>query len=386
MDDSQNNQIRSTLITNHSIEAAILMCNIKQIEVKCNLNSNTNTVHIAYNPEWKVTVQWLQNLVTNGRSVNDKTIMAYLEIICNENPGIFYLPSFSSDQWRKEGWQKTKKYFYHLTSKRKKSITCLSLEDPIIIIPLHMELCHWVVIIRRKTEEGISFFYVDDMNNQDTMEKVKAYITCEKLDCEFCLASTKWMNCAFTMYVLHHNECCPRTLLHVTIMAYHPKPYQNMLLPAMHLNLANISRIWVAKTIVTGKFYQNAFQEILDTDQWSHGGWTRMADAQNAPILQSNSKEKDTKKMRMVYTPFKDISNIPNHEMLNDMVVEIINDWATIEAHKILDDINNRIHTNRIKINNSSVQGIMGARMENTGSAENTEEMKTYSGNDKRNK
>jgi len=34
-------------------------------------------------------------------------------------------------------------------------------------------------------------------------------------------------------------------------MAYHPKPYWNMLLPAMHPNLANISRAWAAKTITT---------------------------------------------------------------------------------------------------------------------------------------
>jgi len=54
-------------------------------------------------------------------------------------------------------------------------------------------------------------------------------------------------------------------------MAYDPKPYQNMLLPAMHLNLANISHMWVAKMIIMGEFCQNAFQETLDTDSWNHG-------------------------------------------------------------------------------------------------------------------
>jgi len=33
----------------------------------------------------------------------------------------------------------------------------------------------------------------------------------------------------------------PRALNHATIMAYHPKPYQDLLLPLMHPNCTNIS-------------------------------------------------------------------------------------------------------------------------------------------------
>jgi len=44
-----------------------------------------------------------------------------------------------------------------------------SLDDPVIITPLHIALCHWVVVVRRKVEEGVSFFYADAMNCKDTI-------------------------------------------------------------------------------------------------------------------------------------------------------------------------------------------------------------------------
>jgi len=40
-----------------------------------------------------------------------------------------------------------------------------------------------------------------------------------------------------------------------------------------------------------------------------------MADAQNAPFIQGNSKKKDTKVVRMDHMPIKDISSIATQNM-----------------------------------------------------------------------
>jgi len=59
------------------------------------------------------------------------------------------------------------------TTRMISACACPSLEDLVIIIPLHIEHCHWVVIIRKKTEEGVTFFHADDMNSQISMENIK---------------------------------------------------------------------------------------------------------------------------------------------------------------------------------------------------------------------
>jgi hypothetical protein len=42
------------------------------------------------------------------------------------------------------------------------------------------------------------------------------------------------------------------TLLALHIMAFHPNPHENMLLPVMDQNIAQISRAWIAASLVTG--------------------------------------------------------------------------------------------------------------------------------------
>jgi hypothetical protein len=52
-------------------------------------------------------------------------------------------------------------------------------------------------------------------------------------------------------YTASSCECGPRALLALTMMALHPNADSIILFPLMHPNLAQISRTWVAKTIIT---------------------------------------------------------------------------------------------------------------------------------------
>jgi len=42
------------------------------------------------------------------------------------------------------------------------------------------------------------------------------------------------------------NECRPQMLIYAVLMAIHPHPYNNMLIPMMDSNLAMISHTFVA--------------------------------------------------------------------------------------------------------------------------------------------
>ncbi len=75
--------------------------------------------------------------------------------------------------------------------------------------------------------------------------------------------SAKWIVCKQLHYDQHFMECGPRMLLAGTILAYHPEPTENSLLPLMHPNLSNISRIWVASTIVSQSFQYSTIQTLL---------------------------------------------------------------------------------------------------------------------------
>jgi hypothetical protein len=62
-----------------------------------------------------------------------------------------------------------------------------------------------------------------------------------------------WLTCRSIMYQPHSNECGPRTLFALTMMALHPQLTRDLLLSFMDSNLAQILRTWVASVIITGK-------------------------------------------------------------------------------------------------------------------------------------
>jgi hypothetical protein len=108
------------------------------------------------------------------------------------------------------------------------------------MIPLFVHGSHWVALVRREITNEVLFFYSDNMNQRNTADRIKQLIY-NNTDHTFCPPDAQWIHCHSTYYITHSNECGPRTLLALHIMAFHPHPHVNMLLPIMDSNIAQLS-------------------------------------------------------------------------------------------------------------------------------------------------
>jgi len=135
--------------------------------------------------------------------------------------------------------------------KRQKSVRKPAIMDPYIIILIHVNNYHWVTMVWQvQAHNKLTFYYADDLNCNQTKVKVEQLVRSERADPQFCPPDATWVVCPSITYHPHMNECGPRALMHASVMALHPMPYQNMLMPLMHPNLAKIARVFTAKTIV----------------------------------------------------------------------------------------------------------------------------------------
>jgi hypothetical protein len=117
-------------------------------------------------------------------------------------------------------------------------------------MPIFVNSNHWVALVRRIINNQVVFIYADDLNNINIEAEIK-YLIQQKTDNEFYPTNALWMTCKGYTYFPHSNECGARMLLALHMMALHPKPYQEMLLPIMHSNLAQISRTWIAAMLIS---------------------------------------------------------------------------------------------------------------------------------------
>jgi hypothetical protein len=106
------------------------------------------------------------------------------------------------------------------------------------------------------------------MNNTATENTIRNLIQ-NKTDTTFCPPDSTWMHCRTTTYHPHSNECGPRTLLALHVLALHPTPYPNMLLPLMHDNIAQIARTWIASSILTGQYDNQIFNDNFSLQSYS---------------------------------------------------------------------------------------------------------------------
>ena len=127
--------------------------------------------------------------------------------------------------------------------------------------------------------------------------------------------SAKWIVCKQLQYDQHFMECGPRMLLAGTILAYHPEPTENSLLPLMHPNLSNISRTWVASTIVSQSFQYSAIRTLLRNQYHAQTiDISLRAHAANIPIAclpNTHPFKQQTSKPPLSKSPLSDITNLP---------------------------------------------------------------------------
>ena len=132
----------------------------------------------------------------------------------------------------------------------KKTKTKPTLLSPIIIIPLHVNLFHWVSLVRRVRGDKVFFYYCDDLNSSSCAMSIQGLYDSQSTSTSFHPHDAEWINCSSFTYLPHSNEYGPRLPLASSIFATHPNPSQLSLLLLMHPNLAQLSRWWVAKSII----------------------------------------------------------------------------------------------------------------------------------------
>ena len=99
-------------------------------------------------------------------------------------------------------------------------------------------------------------------------------------------------------YLPHSNKCSPQTLSARSVFALSPNPVPEMLLSCMSSNIAQISRWWVAKSILSRDFNQYPFLTVLHhPNNFIPSPWNQISDPANlAPlhIAQTLATTQDT--------------------------------------------------------------------------------------------
>jgi hypothetical protein len=102
----------------------------------------------------------------------------------------------------------------------------------------------------------------------------------------FCPEDALWIHCNSTFYINHSNECGPRTLLALHIMAFHPNPHANMLLPIMDSNIAQISRTWIAASLLSGSSLHHALTGLFQCQHFQDNRHSNTMQSHPYDILQ----------------------------------------------------------------------------------------------------
>lgn len=263
--------ILPTSRSDHPLDKAISPTDISIIQHTCQLPRTDPLRDISLRPIGYLTPANIISLLSHGTATNDEVIHQYLSVLRTFSDDVSFVDTNFSRDLKEKRWPYAyQKYFDTPTHCHRQRTTLKPslASSPIILIPIHINEFHWVALACRRINNKILFLYSDDLNNDNTESIVKEQYSTFFTDSDFHPHDALWMNCHSSTYIEHSNECGLRTLLALTMMALHPEPHQNMLLPLMHHNLAQISRTWVAKTILTQKFDVLPFQSYLLISQY----------------------------------------------------------------------------------------------------------------------
>jgi hypothetical protein len=164
---------------------------------------------------------------------------------------------------RSEGWATVQRSFANYRNRARSHTRPLIEGEPAIILPCFVHGFHWVSAVRREILGQVYFLFVDDLNNTSTEEEIKQLLSTANPCPSFHPPSAQWISCTNYTYIPHSNECGPRSLIAATIMALHQHPSDLILLPAMHPNLAQIARTWVAKSLLINQIDNSALLPLL---------------------------------------------------------------------------------------------------------------------------
>lgn len=139
------------------------------------------------------------------------------------------------------------------------------MSDSTILIPIHINGFHWVAIARKIIHNKVILLYADDLQSESIERTIKCKYSQANTSPEFHPNDTSWISCQSYKYLPHSNECGPRILLALSIMAMSTSLNEDMLIPYMHPNIGQISRWWTAKVLIPQTIDLSLFQRLNHT-------------------------------------------------------------------------------------------------------------------------
>ncbi len=273
----------------HPLTNTIQPHELEHLRSVCNFDPSTQVIRCTKDHRLLLSTQHFQNLITHNQPTPYSTLIMYTKLLSDH----YQIPYLNTDfllRIKQNGWEDASRYFSnHSRHNRRRTLTRPNIHgEPTIMLPTFFNDSHWLALVRREINDSVLFIYADDMNNSNTEQEIKNLITTQT-NSDFCPPNAKWISCKNTYYLPHSNECGPRTLLALHILATDPDPNENILIHLMHPNLAQIARTWIAISLLTGtvhdknllahhnqripllSFQHTATSEPKDLIQWSPG-------------------------------------------------------------------------------------------------------------------
>lgn len=251
----------------HTLINRIKDTTLELIKHKCQYPPHHLHIRSSIQTHTTLSTTNLNDIISYGNEINDNTMLLYMELLCHTHNLSFLYTDFYP-RLQRHGWNDVSRYFAKPSRpNRQKSVYRPAKSgEHALLIPIHIHGCHWIALTRREQHNRVFFYYSDDMNNVNDEKNIRNTIY-HHTDQEFCPPDAIWVNCSSTYYIDHSNECGVRTILALHVMALHPNPYKEMLLPLMHENLAQIARTCLAASLLTGNTMHDQLQDTFLTTE-----------------------------------------------------------------------------------------------------------------------
>jgi len=245
-------QPRQTLPTKngcHPIELVIPNNSFHLLQLATQQGPNDVIAYLTEVRAQNITTTCLRELIAHGVMTKDTILNTFLAVLCAGHNLTFLSTFFMHLLRRDQAWLPY--WFAETPDLQTYSFPSLHSNLP-ILIPCHVQGAHWVGLVRRVVNDKVYFLYADDLNQASTEAKIRTLLQTHSPP-TFYPDSAIWIHCNSTTFYPHSNECGPRTLFALAVMALHPTPSKDVLLPFMHSNLAQILRTWIGAALLTGE-------------------------------------------------------------------------------------------------------------------------------------
>jgi hypothetical protein len=251
-------------LSNHRLLTSTVLETLTPLTTYCQLPATTPFARSSQDPSILFTIRHLRDLLSHNAFTDDEVMCLFTDLLCQSCPGVTYTKTYFSHFFTTVGWQRAKAFLSpHITSSRRTYNHPSISGESVILIPFFVNTNHWVAISRHERQGSVTFLYADDLNSPSTETRIKRLLS--NTDPAFYPQNANWMNCYNTTYTPHANKCGPRTLLALAAMALCTNPSRNILSHLMHPNLAQISRVWVAASILKASIDKEPFYSQTNT-------------------------------------------------------------------------------------------------------------------------